>query len=314
MTAPETATTRVERLLALVPWVAARPDGVPVAEVCERFDIGVTELARDLDTVMMVGVHPFTPDTMIEAWISDGRVLVRYADAFSRPLRLTPREAVGLIAAASGVAAVRDGEDRGPLERAIAKLSGTIGASTDPAVEVDLGDVPRAVFASLEKARRDRRQVTITYPDADERPTTRRIEPAQLFSAGGTWYVSGWCHRAGDNRIFRLDRILAADLTDDAFSRDPFDAPGAIDFGGDFPEVVLEVDRSSAWMLDPVPVMGRVDHGDVVRVALAVGSPRRFARLLVRLGTAARIVESDPGLDLRAEAAAEAERILARYA
>lgn len=314
MSRPASATERLARLLALVPWVAAHPDGVPVDEVCARFAVDREQLLDDIDTVMLVGVHPFTPDTMIEAWVDDDRVIIRYADTFARPLRLTAQEAVGLVTAAQGLAAVPGGDRHGPLQRAIDKLAGVLGPGGDPALRVDLGGASRDVFDLLDRARADRLQAEIIYPDADDATGhRRRIEPARLFSASGNWYVAGWCHRAGDHRVFRVDRIVSAEVTDEAFTQEVPDTPDAVRIDEAAPQVELEVDRSTAWLLDTVPVVQRHDRGDTVGVTLAVGSPRWLARLLVQLGPTARIVASDPRLPAAELARAEAARIRARY-
>src|SRR5881227_1246481 len=83
------ADEKLQRLLALVPWVAAR-DGPTLAEVCERFGCTEAEPVSDLDRLFMCGLYPYTPDVLIEVDVADGRVWIRYADYFSRPLRLTP--------------------------------------------------------------------------------------------------------------------------------------------------------------------------------------------------------------------------------
>ena len=52
------AVDRVRRMLAIVPWVASQPDGVPIDELCERFDIDRRQLVDDLSTLSFVGVAP----------------------------------------------------------------------------------------------------------------------------------------------------------------------------------------------------------------------------------------------------------------
>src|SRR5437660_6303793 len=92
------ADERLRRLLALVPWVAAR-EGPAVEDVCARFDMSEAELVEDLELLFVCGLHPYTPDMLIEADISDGRVWIRYAEYFARPLRLTAAEGLALVAA-----------------------------------------------------------------------------------------------------------------------------------------------------------------------------------------------------------------------
>lgn len=308
------ATERLERLLAMVPWIAGHPDGAPIDEVCDRFGVTPTELVKDLEVVMMVGVHPFTPDMLIDAWVDDDLVIIRYAEAFRRPLRLTASEAVGLVAAASAVRSIPGADRDGPLHRAVTKLAGVLGADQGPGLDVDLGDASAEIFGLLDEARRARRQIDIDYADpGEETHRHRRIEPAHLFSAAGNWYVSGWCHRAAENRLFRVDRILQARPTED-----PFDRPGGagdteVNFDEELPRIRLRVDRSSAWIIDPVPVLTRVDGEDASEIELAVGSRRWMGRLLLRLGPAATVVEADPRLDAMLLAKNEAEAIRARY-
>ena len=91
MNARLTARDRLARLLAIIPWVAEHPDGAPIDDIVERFAYPRAQLLDDLqDVVFFVGVHPFTPDSLIEVEVGDDRVSIRYAEWFSRPLRLSP--------------------------------------------------------------------------------------------------------------------------------------------------------------------------------------------------------------------------------
>ena len=116
------------------------------------------------------------------------------------------------------------------------------------------------VFEALGVARRDRSQVDIDYyrPDQDVRQV-RRIEPAQLWSAEGRWYVSGYCHLAAAVRTFRVDRIAAVEATVMPFEHAVDDAPAAVEFGDELPQVVLDVERNAVWNFEEVPVLERTD-------------------------------------------------------
>ena len=91
MSARLNARDRLARLLSVIPWVADHPEGVPIDDIVARFAYPRTQLLEDLqEIVFFVGVHPFTPDSLIEVDVSDDQVSIRYADWFSRPLRLSP--------------------------------------------------------------------------------------------------------------------------------------------------------------------------------------------------------------------------------
>mgnify|MGYP001261941196 CR=1 FL=1 len=50
----------------------------------------------------------------------------------------------------------------------------------------------------------------LRYVDAADRTTERTVEPWQLVTGDEHSYLQAWCHSAGGERLFRLDRVLAA--------------------------------------------------------------------------------------------------------
>jgi len=208
------ADDRLRRLLALVPWVVAA-EGPTVEEVCTRFGMTEAELLADLDLVFLCGVHPFTPDTLMDFELQDGRVWIRYADWFRRPLRLTPEEGLALVAAGATLLAVPGSDPAGPLARALGKIAGVLGVDASTSLEVDLGAAPSGVLDTLRAAVDGARQVEIDYYayGRDER-TRRAVDPWAVYAADGEWYLQAWCHLAQAERRFRVDRIRGVDLLD----------------------------------------------------------------------------------------------------
>ncbi|HEX2849454.1 MAG TPA: WYL domain-containing protein [Acidimicrobiales bacterium] len=304
------ADDRLRRLLALIPWVAAR-EGPAVEEVCARFDVTEQQLAEELEVLFMCGLHPFSPDMLIEADIADGRVWIRYADFFSRPLRLTAAEGLALVASGAALLAVPGTEAEGPLARGLAKVAAVLGLGADGAVEVDLPPPPAAILDVLQRAAADHHRVEIDYYayGKDER-TTRTIEPWLVFSAMGQWYVQGWCLRAGGERSFRLDRVERAQVLDETFRPPRHRAePRVYRPRPDDPSVTLDLDPAAAWVAEQYPTES-VDRlpGGRLRVRLRVSELPWLERLLLRLGPAAVIVDGD-----RDVAAVAARRVLQRY-
>ena len=311
MAARATAEGRLQRILAMVPWVVAH-DGPSVVDVCARFGCTPTELASDIGLLYLCGLYPYTPDLLIEAAIVDGRVFIEYADYFSRPLRLTPAEGLSLVAAASSLLAAPGTDANGPLARGLAKLANAIGGAAD-AVEVELGAVEAETLAALREAAAGATQVVIDYYafGRDER-TTRTIEPAGVFSTGGQWYVSAYCHLAHDERLFRVDRIVALTATEAPRTGPPVPpTPGLFARRPAGGMVTLVLDPSMQWVAEQYPVDATepVDGGGV-RVRLVVAEWPWLDRLVLRLGAGARIDEAPAGWPGRAAAA---ERVLDRY-
>ncbi|MFN2503288.1 MAG: helix-turn-helix transcriptional regulator [Acidimicrobiales bacterium] len=304
------AEARLHRLLALVPWVAAH-DGPTVEEVCARFGCTEAELADDLQLLFLCGLHPYTPDTLIDADIADGRVWIRYAEYFSRPLRLTPAEALALLAAGQAVLAAPGADESGPLARGLRKLASALGITAAEAVEVTLAAAPPEVMGALGDALRDRRQVEIDYYSFGRDQWSRRVvDPYSVFSTSGQWYLSAWCHTVDDERLFRVDRVRAARTLDTGFDRPEVRPDFAVYRARpEDPRVTLEVQPSGRWVIDQYPVEEVTEIGDgAARVRLAVSQPAWLERLLLRLGPAATVLEGDADL-----APAAACRLLVRY-
>lgn len=314
------ASDRVARLLAVVPWIAAN-DGPTLDAVCERFGVSRRKLLDDLAVLEMVGVPPYTPDTLIEVTIEGDRVWLRFADTFARPLHLTPEQGLALVAAGTASQGLTGGDREGPLATALAKLAGVLGIDPAEAVSVTLGETRPGILDTLRAAVTDHRRVRIDYYTygRDER-TTRDVEPWAVFAHDGAWYLDAHCHLAGARRRFRVDRVVEAEALDTTFEPppDPTDPAGPVGaepfvLGPDLPRVTLEVAPSARWVVDQYPV-DHVDEADGgrLRVRLAVTATPWLERLLVRLGDQARVVEADDAAHLDAGARA-AQRILDRY-
>jgi proteasome accessory factor C len=304
------AQDRLARLLAVVPWVAAR-DGPPIVEVCERFGVTEQDLLDDLDLLFLCGVYPFTPDSLIEVDVADGRVWIRFADYFHRPLRLTPPEGLALLGAGSALLSMPGADDDGALARALDKLASVLGVDADDSVAVELGPAVPEVLDVLRRATAERRGLQLDYYSfGRDSSGTRLVEPWEVFNARGQWYLSGFCRAAGGERLFRVDRISGATMLAETFVA----PPGPLDrrtFHADASRqtIVLDLDRPARWIAEQYPNLGVAERpGGVLRVTLPVSERAWLERLLLRAGPSATVVDGDATVGPSA-----AGRILARY-
>jgi len=321
MTAPD----RLRRLLAVLPWVAG-VGGASLDEIADRFDYPRERLERDLlEVVQFVGVYPYTPGDLIEVFIDpdSGQVTINYADYFRSSLRLTPEEALALVGAGAGLVAAAGGEgaEPGPLARGIAKLASQLGVEVGETVDVQLGSGDPQILAIMRKAAEDSCVVSIDYySHGRDSRSQRKIEPVRVFARDGAWYVSGWCRSAEAGRVFRLDRIHTADVTDEHFA--PRESTSEDHFAPDpnDPRIVIELDQAAAWVADYYPVEAREDgeNGSIV-VTMAVTATSWIERLLLQLGPHAQVVSVEnrtggSGADLSMDSTAQsARRVLERY-
>src|SRR5262245_57247925 len=307
---------RLARVLAIVPYVLAHP-GITITELAERFRVDRREIEQDLELLPMCGLPPYTADRLIDVWVmDDGSVEIRLAEYFERPLRLTPAEGVALVAAARALLAVPGADTAGPLASALAKLEEVVGASGR--LQVDVGTVTH--LDVLRAAVDDREQLDLDYFSySRDEMTTRRVDPERVFHALGAWYLAAYCHRAEDERLFRVDRIRAVRRAGEHFDPRPTAAPvddddvGALVYhpGPDDERVTLRLAPEVAWVLDNLPYESRrTERGGRARVVLPVSGEAFLERLLLRLGPAAEVVTPASARERRAAAAS---RILRRY-
>ena len=307
------ASDRVARMLSLVPWVAAR-GSASVDEVCRRFDVDRDQLLHDLSVVSMVGLYPYTPDVLIELFIDDDEVCISLPQAFDRPLSLTPEQGVALVAAGATLFATPGADPDGPLARGLAKLSAVVGQGESPPLEVRLEEVSTGVLDAVRRGVYEHRQVSLDYYAYGRDELTQRVvDPYRVTTDQGQWYLSGYCHRAEADRVFRIDRIRTAELLDSTF--DPSTATSDTDIFSpsvDDPRVTIDIAPDARWVVEQYPVDDIVELADgMLRVRLAVTARQWLERLLLRLGPTARVVDGPE--ELRGAAEASARRILARY-
>ena len=311
------ATQRLSRLLTMVPWLLQR-QGVALEEAAQHFDITVDQLVKDLELLFVCGTPGHLPDDLIEVDFEGGRIHVGNADTIARPLRLGVDEAVALLVGLRALTDVPGVHDRAALEATLVKLEQAAGEAARAGERVAVALDPAApVIPALEEALARARRLRLRYyvPARDE-VTRRDVDPMRLVVVAGRSYLEGWCHSAEGVRLFRVDRIEAAEVLDvaaqvpqQAHARDLDD--GIFQPAPDDLLVVLDLADSAAWVADTYPTesVSATEDG-WLRVWLRVADPAWITRVLMRLGDAVQVVEP---VSLRAELAARAAAALAAY-
>jgi proteasome accessory factor C len=311
---------RLHRLLAVLTWLA-RQGRAPVAELAERFGLGPDELIADLELAACCGLPPYTPDQLMEIMVDEQEVVANLGPELARPRRLTAAEGFALATAARAIEAVPGADPNGSLARGLDKLQAVLGDRDR--LRIDLGEPP--FLAELRRAVEADEQIELGYHSvSSDEESVRVVDPTNVQVLDGRWYLDGYCHRAGDTRRFRVDRVLSVRATGNKRAVGASDAasastdPRAGDVGEAAfvpgPDAVVArvaVDDAGRWLTDAVPTLGleALPDGRTV-VRLAVASTVWFDRLLLRLGPHGEVL-GPPELALRGRQAAE--RLLARY-
>lgn len=287
-----TAKDQVGRLLALVPLIRRRGE-IHVDEAAALLGVTAAQLVADLRVLIFCGWPGWLPGDLIEVDLDalepdgDGMIRIANADYLGEPLRLSRAEASALLVALQTLRSGADDTVLPTIDSAVAKIEEAVGAV--PVASVGAHPAPHTAHAAVDRALREGRQLELRYLVASRDELTERVvDPLALLVDGGVEYLDAWCHRAGDRRSFRLDRVLEATVLDRPVARHDLSArdlaEGIFQPSPDLPLVTLRVDRQARWIAEYYPVEStRERRGGVLEVSLRVADTAWLDRLLLRL-------------------------------
>ncbi|SHN46069.1 helix-turn-helix transcriptional regulator [Cryptosporangium aurantiacum] len=293
---------RLARLLALVPYLQARP-GALISEVAADHGVSEKQLRDDLQLLFVCGLPGYGPGDLIDMSLDDDTVTLTYHAELDRPLRLTADEALALIVALRALEET-PGVDGAAVGRALAKVERAAGEAGRSAKQVAItgGYEDTGMAARVRGALERGRALRIVYYTAGRDATSERvIDPMRLLVVDGRGYLEAWCRRAEAVRMFRIDRIDALDELDEpsvparglAGSDGGFRlSDGAVfEPPPDSPLVTLRVGLGSRWVTEYYPCEDvRPEDGGTWLVTLKASDLEWARRLVMGLGEDAEVV------------------------
>ncbi|MEM8531355.1 MAG: YafY family protein [Chloroflexota bacterium] len=144
------------------------------------------------------------------------------------PLMFTEDEALALVLGLLASRSLNMTLDAPAFEGALAKIERvmpeTLRQRVQAVQEMLVLDTHGAEAASVSDlvvpfslAAQQHRQLWIEYTSGQDAVTQRMIEPYGVVYREGRWYAVGYCRLREDIRVFRLDRVLTAQLQDTHF-------------------------------------------------------------------------------------------------
>jgi proteasome accessory factor C len=316
---------RLPRLLALVPYLLARP-GMRIRTAAADFGVSEKQLRRDLELLWMCGLPGYGPGDLIDLSFDEDTVTVTFDAGMNRPLRLTGPEATALLVALQALAETPGIADTGAVRRALAKVESAAGAvvpgEADVVVGLSAGEGAQAGEArdTARRALDGGRALRLRYYTASrDAITDRTVDPMRLLVIEGRSYLEAWCRSAVGVRLFRLDRVDAITLLGETSAAPTDAAPadlaeGVFQPADDAPVAVLVLRPEARWLAEYYPVESFTDLDDgCARVEMRYRDPSWLVRLVLGLGGDA-VVERPTELARRVHAAASEALALARYA
>jgi predicted DNA-binding transcriptional regulator YafY len=272
---------RADRLVAALLLIQAR-GRLTAAELADELEVSVATARRDLEAMSAAGIPVYPQPGRGGGWSLVGGARTDLSG-------LTGPEAQALFLLVGPAAAV-SAEAKSALRKLVGALPQTFREEAEAAAGATMIDPTRwgdrergrpALVDDLQTAVVRRRRVRLSYAGRRGEPSERLIDPWGLVDKDDVWYLLAGT--AQGRRTFRVDRIVAAELTDERAERpDDFELEDAWD------QVVDEMEerRSRTWatvLVDQryLPVMrdrfGRHCHVDDLladgRARVRVGAP-----------------------------------------
>ena len=289
----DNAQERLPRLLALVPWLAARP-GVTLSETAKHFDISVDQLTTDLYQLVVCGLPGYGPDQLVDIdfydeehiWVTDPQTLVK-------PLKFTAEEVVALSIALRLLTQIPGLEFREDIENLMAKLDSAAG-HLNSAVNPELVRIqPQAnadVASVIDQSITQRTKIEFEYHSGRDQVTHRVVSPVKVFAVDDHLYLDAYCDSAEARRLFRFDRIVRPVLLDTAVaSQVDANFKFNIDLITSAPKALIEIAPEYAWLAED-PWFEVVQH-EPLRVSIPYLSMEWLLHWTLSAGGGAKIIE-----------------------
>ena len=307
------STERLLRLLALPAWVHEHP-GATLAQAAEHFGVTDTQIRRDISSLWVSGLPEGTPDVLVDfdgEALDEGRLRLTHPLGLDRPVTLTREEGTALLLSLRVLTRLlaADSEATAVLHHAQQLLSRVLGSSAE-AEGLPAGSATRdPVLEAVTRALTQRRRLHLVYVSATDERSERDVDPVELVSDGTHLCLNGWCALARAERTFRLDRVLAATVSEeDAGHHRRLRAQGlerlAHKDGAETAE--LDLRPAGRWLVEQIGCERVEEHDDGTLTATVRGRSHEWLISLV-LSAGRHLVDvRPPGLREQAGARARA--------
>jgi predicted DNA-binding transcriptional regulator YafY len=191
---------------------------VTAADVAQELEISVATARRDLEALSAAGIPVYPQPGRNGGW-----QLIGGARTDLSGLTATEAQALFLLV---GPAASIAPEAKAALRKLVRALPGTFREHAQAAAEAVVIDPARwgahakerpELVRSLQDAVVRRNRVRLVYSGRAHQTSERLVEPLGLVDKDDIWYLIAGTDRG--QRTFRIDRVVAAQATDETFER-----------------------------------------------------------------------------------------------
>ena len=208
--------SRTHRLFQLMQALRMAPPPATAADLAQSLGVSPRTVYRDIETLRSLGA-------VIDGESGFGYTLIE--DAAMPPLSFDTDELEALVLGLREVGEVGDPALAKAAETALSKLRARLPEAQAhrlrhavlTARRFSKMPEPGIDVTALRQATWEERRIRFDYSDAEDRQTTRSVDPLSIVYMQASHCLLAYCHLREDFRAFRLDRMRNLDLTDASF-------------------------------------------------------------------------------------------------
>lgn len=212
---------QISRQWQILQILEARRMGVSVPDLATELDCNVRNIYRDMEALEIAGFPIYNEkDDGVEKW----KFVEGYKHKMPIPLEMT--EIMALVIARDQLKAFDGTVFSNALHQALDKMKATLKPEAHAFMEGLAGSFRVGIGGRrdyhkhadtvelVNKAVVEHRTIIIKY---GSNATERKIDPYHVWFMAGTIYIVAHCHKRQNLRLFVIDRIKKAKLTDECF-------------------------------------------------------------------------------------------------
>lgn len=206
-----------DRLFQMV-YILLEKGSVTAPELASTLEVSVRTVYRDVEALSMAGVPVYASQG------KGGGISLMPNYSFDKAL-LSDDEQNQILFAIQSLQATDQ-----PVGALLKKLGGMFQKQNVSWIEADfsrwgMGRVDNEKFERLKTAILEKRVLEILYCSTSGETAKRSILPFKLIFKDKSWYLQAFCKKADDYRLFKVNRIVELEVTNERFTESFDDAP-----------------------------------------------------------------------------------------
>lgn len=190
--------------------------GTTASELAEKFEVSTRTIYRDIEALSGAGIPVYTEPGR------NGGIYLLPGYTLNKAL-LSEEERREVLTAIQSMSAA--GYHSG--EETLTKLSALFHVNMGDWLEVDFSRWGKSTsdntkFETLKQAVIQHREVKITYENTSGERMERIVQPLKLSYKSKEWYLKAFCLERQDFRLFKLNRIMQLELSEQIFVPRPY--------------------------------------------------------------------------------------------